>query len=194
MIPYSSSELLAVALAASFAAGLNVYATIATLGLLAHAHAFPLPPALHLLESWPIIVASVLLFILEFIADKIPLFDLFWNALSTFVKVPVAALLSFGATQHLSPGMQAASAALGGVIALLVHGSKLAARTAVTPSPEPFSNIALSFGEDIAAISITWFATRHPIAAGTVVAVCLLLCILAIRWSIRALRRMFRQV
>ncbi len=192
MFSFTTSELFAIALAASFAAGLNVYATIATLGLLAHAHAFQLPPALHLLESWPVIAASLVLFGLEFVADKVPLFDLFWNALSTFVKVPVAALLSYGATQHLSPGLQVTAAALGGAIALLVHGSKLAARTAVTPSPEPFSNIALSFAEDIAAVSITWFATRHPIAAGAIAAVCLLFCVLAIRWIIRALRRMFR--
>ena len=192
MFFFANSELLALAVAASFAAGLNVYATTATLGLLAHAHAFQLPPALHLLESWPVIVASVLLFALEFVADKVPLFDLFWNALSTFVKVPIAALLSYGATQHLSPGLQATAAALGGLIALLVHGSKLAARTAVTPSPEPVSNITLSFAEDIAAISITWFATRHPIAAGAIAAICLLVCLLALRWIIRALRRMFR--
>jgi Domain of unknown function (DUF4126) len=141
-----------------------------------------------------VIVVSILLFALEFVADKVPVFDLLWNALSTFVKVPVAALLSFGATQHLSPGLQATAAALGGGIALVTHGSKLAARTAVTPSPEPFSNIALSFTEDIAAISITWFATRHPIAASAIVAVCLFLCILAIRWIIRALRQMFQQL
>jgi Domain of unknown function (DUF4126) len=194
MFSFTNSELLAIAIAASFAAGLNAYATIATLGLLSHIHAFQLPPALHLLESWPVIAVSGLLFAVEFIADKIPLFDLVWNALSTFVKVPVAALLSYGATQHLSPGLQAAAAALGGVIALLAHGTKLAARTAVTPSPEPFSNIALSFAEDAAAISITWFATKHPIAAGVTVAVCLVLCVLAIRWIIRALRRMFQQL
>src|SRR5690349_10976216 len=87
MFSFTGSEILAVVIAASFAAGLNVYATVATLGLLSHAHAFQLPPALHLLDSWPIIIACALLFGLEFIADKIPVFDLLWNALSTFVKV-----------------------------------------------------------------------------------------------------------
>jgi hypothetical protein len=95
MFSFTSAELLAVAIAASFAAGLNVYAMTATLGLLAHAHLFQLPPALHLLESPPVIIASIVLFAVEFIADKLPLFDLFWNALSTFVKVPVAALFSY---------------------------------------------------------------------------------------------------
>ncbi|HEY7404201.1 MAG TPA: DUF4126 domain-containing protein [Candidatus Angelobacter sp.] len=194
MFSLTGNDILAIVLAASFAAGLNVYATIATLGLLSHAHAFTLPPALHLLESWPVIIVCALLFGLEFVADKIPVFDLIWNALNTFVKVPTAALLAYGATQHLSPGMQAAATALGGAIALLVHGSKIAVRTAVTPTPEPFSNIALSLGEDVAAISLTWLATQHPIIAGTIAAVCLLLCVLAIRYVIRALRRMFHQV
>jgi len=193
MLSFTSNEILAIAIASSFAAGLNVYATVATLGLLSHAHAFQLPPALHMLGSWPVIIVCAVLFGLEFFADKIPVFDLIWNALSTFVKVPVAALLSYGAAQHLSPTGQIAVAALGGAIALAAHGSKIAVRTAVTPSPEPFSNIALSFAEDIAAVSITWLATRHPIIAGFIVAICLLLAILAIRYLVRALRRLFQR-
>ena len=191
MLSFTSNDILAVVIAASFAAGLNVYATVATLGLLSHAHAFQLPPALHLLGSWPVILVCAVLFGIEFFADKVPVFDLLWNALNTFVKVPVATLLSYGAAQHLSPGLQIAVAALGGVIALAAHGSKLAIRTAITPSPEPFSNIALSLTEDVAAISLTWFATRHPIIAGVIVAVCLVLAILAIRYLVRAFRRLF---
>jgi uncharacterized protein DUF4126 len=193
MLSFTSNEILAIAIASSFAAGLNVYATVATLGLLSHAHAFQLPPALHMLGSWPVIIVCAVLFALEFFADKVPVFDLIWNALSTFVKVPVAALLSYGAAQHLSPTGQIAVAALGGAIALAAHGGKIAVRTAVTPSPEPFSNIALSFAEDIAAVSITWLATRHPIIAGFIVAICLLVAILAIRYLMRALRRLFQR-
>jgi F0F1-type ATP synthase membrane subunit c/vacuolar-type H+-ATPase subunit K len=193
MLSFTTNEILAVAIAASFAAGLNVYATVATLGVLSHVQAFQLPPALHILGSWPVIIVCAILFGLEFFADKIPIFDLIWNALNTFVKVPVATLLSYGAAQHLSPGLQVAVAALGGAIALASHGSKLAVRTAVTPSPEPFSNMALSLGEDVAAISLTWFATRHPIIATGIVAICLVMAILAIRYLLRALRRLFRQ-
>lgn len=193
MLSFTSNEILAVVIAASFASGLNVYATVATLGLLSRVHVFQLPPALHMLGSWPVILACALLFGLEFFADKVPVFDLIWNALSTFVKVPVATLLSYGAAQHLSPGMQIVVAALGGVIALAAHGSKLAIRTAVTPSPEPFSNIALSLAEDVVAVSLTWFATRHPIIAAVIVAICLALAILAIRYLARAVRRLFQQ-
>ena len=193
MISFNSHELVAVVIAASFAAGLNVYATVATLGVLSHVHAVQLPAQLHMLGSWPVIVVCALLFGLEFFADKIPVFDLIWNALNTFVKVPIAALMSYGAAQHLSPGLQLAVGALGGVIALFAHGGKMAVRTAVTPSPEPFSNIALSLAEDVAAISLTWFATRHPLIAGVIVAVCLLLAVLTIRYLVRALRRLFHQ-
>ena len=193
MLSFTSNEILTVVIAASFASGLNVYATVATLGLLSHVHAFQLPPALQLLGSWPVILVCAVLFALEFFADKIPVFDLIWNALSTFVKVPIATLLSYGAAQHLSPGPQIAVAALGGVIALAAHGSKIAMRTAVTQSPEPFSNMALSLAEDVAASSLTWFATRHPITAGIIVAICLLLAILAIRYLVRAFRRLFQQ-
>jgi len=193
MPSFASNEILTVVIAASFAAGLNVYATVATLGLLSHVHAFQLPPALHLLGSWPVILVCAVIFGIEFFADKIPVFDLLWNLLNTFVKMPVATLLSYRAAQHLSPGLQIAVAALGGVIALAAHGSKLAIRTAVTPSPEPFSNIALSLTEDVAAISLTWFATRHPITAAIIASICLALAILAIRYLVRALRRLFQQ-
>jgi Domain of unknown function (DUF4126) len=194
MPSFTSNDILTVVIAASFATGLNVYATVATLGLLSRLHAFQLPPALHLLGSWPVIVVCAVLFCIEFFADKVPVFDLLWNALNTFVKVPVATLLSYGAAQHLSPGLQIAVAALGGVIALAAHGSKLAIRTAVTPSPEPFSNVALSLAEDVAAISLTWFATRHPIMAAIIATICLLLAILAIRYLVRAFRRLFSRL
>jgi len=194
MFSFSSHDVLAIAVVASFASGLNVYATVATLGLLSHFHAFELPPALDLLNSWPVIVAAALLFGLEFFADKIPVFDLLWNALHTFVRVPVAALLSFGAAQNLSPEAQIAASAMGGLIALAAHSGKIAIRAVATPSPEPLSNAALSFGEDIAAIFLTWFATRHPVAASAIVVVCLALVVLAVRYVVRSVRRLFQQV
>lgn len=185
--------MLAIVVGASFAAGLNVYATVATLGLLSHTHLFQLPPALYVVGSWPVIVVCLLLFGVELFADKIPVFDLIWNALSTFVRVPVAALLSYGATQHLSPGAQVIATILGGAIALAAHSGKIAVRTAVTPSPEPASNIALSLGEDLVAVALTWFATRHPIVSAIVVAICVLLVILMIRSVVRSVKRLFQQ-
>ena len=182
----------ALLLATSFAAGLNVYATVATLGLLARAQVLVLPPALHPVASWYVIGACVALFLVEFFADKIPAFDLVWNALHTFVRIPVAALLAWGATTQLSPGMQLLAAVLGGGIALAAHGGKMAARLAVTPSPEPLSNIGLSLGEDALAVFLTWFATQHPYITAAIVAVALLLVVLTIRFVVRALRSLFR--
>jgi Domain of unknown function (DUF4126) len=177
--------------AVSFAAGLNVYATVATLGLLAHSGVLSLPPALHLVASWYVIAASGALFAIEFFADKIPAFDLVWNALHTFIRIPAAALIAYRATAALSPWEQFAAAAAGGAIALAAHGGKTAVRAAVTPSPEPFSNITLSLGEDALAVFLTWFATRHPYSAAAIVAVLLVITVVLVRWVLRALKALF---
>jgi hypothetical protein len=180
-------------IAVSFAAGLNTYATVATLGLLGHFHCIALPPSLHLLTGWPIIIAAAVLFGIEFFADKIPAFDLIWNALHTFIRVPVAALLAYQATASLSPGEQLAATLAGGLIAFIAHGGKTAVRAAVTPSPEPFSNIALSMGEDVIAVSLTWLSTVKPYVAAAIAAVFLLILILLIRWVLHALASLFRR-
>jgi hypothetical protein len=162
------------------------------LGLLARAHVVALPAALHPVSSWYVIAACIALFVVEFFADKIPAFDLVWNALHTFVRIPIAGLLAWGAAAQLSPGMQLLAALLGAGIALAAHGGKMAARLAVTPSPEPLSNIGLSLGEDAVAVFLTWFATQHPYITAAIVAAALLLVLLMIRWVVRALRSLFR--
>ena len=186
------SELFALLAAIGFAAGLNLYATVAALGLLARFRHLPLPPGLHLLQGWPVIAACIVLFVIEFFADKIPAFDLLWNALHTFIRVPVAGLLAYQATSQLSPEHQLLATLLGAAVALAAHGGKMAARAAVTPSPEPFSNIALSLGEDVLAIALTWLATRHPYAAGTLAAIFVAVIVLLMHWVIRAMRALFR--
>jgi hypothetical protein len=193
-MPFTPSTIAALVIAASFAAGLNVYATVLTLGLLAHAHWVALPPGLEALSSWWIIGVSGTLFAVEFVADKIPGFDLLWNALHTFIRVPVAALLAFRATSQLTPGMQVLATAVGAAIALAAHGSKTAARALVTPSPEPVSNIALSSSEDVAAVGITWLATQHPWAAASITLALLLASVLMVRWVIKALRGLLQRL
>lgn len=189
---FNPQEIFAIVVAASFAAGLNVYATVATLGLLGHFRWVELPGSLHAVTSWPVIVIAALLFLVELFADKIPAFDLVWNALHTFIRIPVAALLGYAATAHLSPTDQIAAALLAGGIALVAHSGKTAARAAVTPSPEPVSNIALSAGEDVAAIGLTWFATRHPYLAAAIALTAVVVLILLIRVLWRALKRLFQ--
>lgn len=186
------AELFALLAAIGFAAGLNLYATVAVLGLLARFGHLPLPPGLQLLAGWPVIIASLALFLLEFFADKVPAFDLIWNALHTFIRVPVAGLLAYRATSQLSPEHQLLATLLGAAVALIAHSGKTAARAAVTPSPEPVSNITLSVGEDILAIGLTWLATRHPYIAGSLATIFVVIIVLLIRWVIRAMRALFR--
>jgi len=130
-----TAELFALLAAIGFAAGLNLYATVAVLGLLAHFGHLPLPPGLQLLNTWTVIIVSSALFAVEFFADKVPAFDLIWNALHTFVRIPIAGLLAYQATNQLSPEKQLLATLLGALVALAAHGGKTAARAAVTPSP-----------------------------------------------------------
>jgi len=187
-----ANEIVALLVATSFAAGLNVYATVATLGLLGHFGVVGLPTELHRLDSWWIIGASAVLFTVEFFADKVPAFDLIWNALHTFIRIPIAAFLAYAATSHLSPEKQLLATLAGGLIAFAAHGAKTSLRAAITPSPEPLSNLSLSLGEDVAAISLTWFATRHPYAAAAIVLFLLLIIAVLVRWVVRALKALFR--
>jgi hypothetical protein len=188
---FSPSTIAALVIAASFAAGLNVYATVLTLGVLARLHWAVLPGGLEMLGDWWVIGASATMFAAEFVADKIPGFDMVWNALHTFVRIPVAALLAYGATTHLSPPMQLLAVAVGSGIALAAHGSKTAVRAAVTPSPEPVSNIALSTTEDAAAVGLSWLVTVHPWVSASIALAGVVFAVLAVRWVVKAMRRMF---
>ncbi len=187
-----SAELFSLLVAIGFAAGLNLYATVAVLGLLARFGHMPLPPGLQLLEAWPVIAAAVAMFAIEFLADKIPAFDMIWNALHTFIRVPVAGLVAYRATSQLSPEHQLLATLLGAAIALVAHSGKTAARAAVTASPEPLSNITLSVGEDILAIGLTWLATRHPYVAGALATVLVVIVVVLTRLVVRAMRALFR--
>lgn len=187
-----ADELLALAIAICFAAGLNLSAVLLTLGLLAQADIVTLPGSIAMIGDWWVIGISAALCVLELVADKIPGFDLIWNALMTFIRVPAGALLAFAATDALSPGMQIAAAVAGGAVTFAAHGTKLALRGAVTPSPEPFSNVGLSVLDDIVAVGLTWFAVAHPYIAAGLVLVLAAVAFVAIRWMIGAIRRVFR--
>jgi Domain of unknown function (DUF4126) len=185
------SQLFALLAAVGFAAGLNVYATVGVLGLLARFGHMPLPPGLQVLQSWVVIGACAAMFLVEFFADKVPAFDLIWNALQTFVRVPVAAFIGYRAASQLSPEHQLLAALVGAGLAFAAHGGKTAVRAAVTPSPEPVSNITLSLGEDAVAIGLTWLATRHPYIAGTAAIVAVIISVLLLRVLVKALRGLF---
>jgi hypothetical protein len=191
---FTPSTIAGLVIAASFAAGLNVYATVLTLGILSRVHWVELPPGLELLANGWVIAVSAAMFSIEFFADKVPAFDLIWNALHTFVRIPLAALLAYRATLQLSPEMQLLATVGGALIAMAAHSSKTAARTLVTPSPEPISNIALSTGEDAVAVGLTWTATRHPWIAGSIAAGLTIAAILAAHWIWRAVSRTWKKL
>jgi len=187
-----AAELTALLVVVCFSAGLNVYATVAMLGLLARTGILALPPSLRLTESWYVMSICVVLFLVEFVGDKIPVFDLVWNVLQTFVRIPVAALLAYAATSHLPEWEQVLATLLGGLIALASHGGKTAARAIVAHSPEPVSNIALSLIEDALVVFLIWFATRHPYIAASIVATAVLLVAMMVRLVWRAMCSLFR--
>jgi hypothetical protein len=191
---FNPANITALVIAASFAAGLNIYATVLTLGILARTQWVALPPGLDSLGHTWILVVCGIMFAMEFVADKIPAFDLVWNTLHTVVRVPIAALVAYHASSQLSPQMQVLATAIGAVVALAAHSSKIALRAAVTPSPEPVSNIALSTTEDAAAIGLTWFATHHPIIAAFIALAFLSAAIIAARALLRAIQRPLRKL
>jgi hypothetical protein len=166
-------ETLGLALGAGFSSGLNLYATIATLGLLERFGVIHLPPSLHGLSHSAVLGIAVVLYVLEFFADKIPYIDTAWDVIHTFIRPPAAAFLAFSAAGAAPAEWRWCAALLAGGVALTSHGTKASARAAVNTTPEPFSNWILSFGEDALAVWLTWMATVHPVAT-TVIVVALL--------------------
>lgn len=191
-MPLDPREIVAFLIAVSFAAGLNVSGTVAVLGLFARFGFLELPGDLGMLESWWVIGSAGVLFAVEVVADKIPLFDLIWNVLQTFVRVPTAALLAYAATPSLEPGWQLGATALGATLALTAHTLKTAMRTAVSASPEPASNIGLSVTEDVLALGLTWFAASYPWVAAAIVVVLIVTAVVILRLLWRGARRLMR--
>jgi hypothetical protein len=188
-------QTLGLALGAGFSSGLNLYATVATLGLLQRYGVLHLPPSLQGLSHPWVLGIAIALYLVEFLADKIPYFDTIWDAVHTFIRPPAAALLAYAAAGAAPAEWRWGAALLAGGVALTSHGTKARARAAVNTSPEPFSNWVLSFGEDVLAIWLTWMATAHPLATAIIVialvAISAMLLHYLFRFARRALRRLF---
>lgn len=186
---------LALALGAGFSSGLNLYATVATLGLLQRFGILRLPGSLGVLAHPRIIGLAVGLYLIEFFADKVPYVDTLWDSIHTFIRPPAAAVLAYAATGAAGAEWRWAAALLAGGVALTSHGTKASARAAVNTIPEPVSNWALSFGEDLLAVWLTWMASAHPLATVIIVtllvALCVFLLVRLFRFARRALRRLF---
>ena len=185
----SEPQIVAFLVAVGFAAGLNVYATTAVLGLIGRADLLVLPGSLGAIESWWVIGVCLALWAVEFIADKIPAFDVVWNLGSSLVRIPVAAVIGYAGAADLDPGMQALASAAGAVLAALAASGKAATHASVAPSPEPFSNIALSVAEDATAVFLVWFATAHPVLAALIALSLAIVVVLLVRTVWRVVRR-----
>jgi len=154
---------IAVALGAGWASGLNTYAAVLVLGAAQRFGLVALPHDLQVLGSPWVMGVAALLFALNFFADKIPYVDSINDMLQTFVRVPAGALLAYGAAGGLSPEVAVIAGLLGGTLAAGTHVAKTGTRALINTSPEPFSNIAASFAEDISVIGGLALAIAHPI-------------------------------
>lgn len=161
----------------AFASGLNLYATIAVAGLLERFGGVHLPGSLAILGNPLVITAALLLYFVEFTADKIPYVDHAWDVLHTFIRPFAAAVLAYSATAAIPQEWRVLAALLAGGIALTSHGTKATMRVAVNASPEPFSNSIVSIAEDAIAIFFAWMATQHPYAAIFLVILSVAFCI-----------------
>jgi hypothetical protein len=177
----------------AFASGINLYATIAVLGLCSHFELIALPEAFRAFDNPYVITAALAMYLIEFVADKIPWLDTAWDAVHTVIRPVGGALVAVTTLGSSSPAMQTFAALLGGSVAMTTHLTKASTRAAANTSPEPFSNWLLSVGEDVFVVALTYFAVQHPVLA-TVIALVLLLIIAACAsLIIRALRRRYQR-
>ncbi len=156
------TDLIALTMGASWAAGINLYAAIATLGILSATGNMTLPPDLQVLANPLVIGAACLMYAVEFIADKTPGVDTGWDTIHTFIRIPAGALLAAGAVGDVNPAVSLAAAILGGSLAAGTHGLKAGTRLLINTSPEPFSNWVVSIAEDVLVIGGIWTAVNHP--------------------------------
>ncbi|MBA3344864.1 MAG: DUF4126 domain-containing protein [Gemmatimonadales bacterium] len=169
----SPFETLGFALGTSFASGLNVYLTVAAAGLFQRFGVVNLPEQLQILSHPVVLGVALTLFVVEFVADKIPYVDTVWDAAHTFIRPPAAAVLSYSAFagEALPEEWKLGAALLAGSVALTSHGAKASTRAAVNVSPEPFSNWTLSLLEDGLVVFLAWMAAEHPLLTAALVVV-----------------------
>jgi Domain of unknown function (DUF4126) len=149
----------------AFASGLNLYATVAVLGLCQHFNLVSLPPQFEPFGHPVVIIAALAMYLVEFVADKIPWVDSIWDMAHTIVRPLGGAVVAITALGSPSPEMDALAGVLGASVALATHLTKAGTRAAANASPEPFSNWILSFVEDLVAIGLVYFAAEYPVLA-----------------------------
>ena len=185
---------LGTAAGSAWLSGINLYATVLTLGVLQRLHLVKLPGGLDMLGEWWVIGLAAVLYLIEFVADKIPAVDSVWDAIHTFIRVPAGAILAATAFAEFDPAVKMAAMILGGGLALGSHGTKAATRLAANTSPEPVSNVALSLTEDVIAFGSAILMAFFPVVMLVVVAIFLIVMIWLTPKIIRALRWLYARL
>ena len=185
-------SILSLALGSAWTSGINLYATVTVLGLLQKFGAARLPGGLEVLDNWWIIGIAGFLYLIEFVADKVPYVDSIWDVVHTFIRVPAGAVVAYAATSEMEPSITVIAALLGGGLALTSHGTKAALRGTANLSPEPVSNWALSLLEDGLAI----IGTVLSVVAPVLIVIILIIFLIFFFWFtpkvFRAVARMMR--
>ena len=185
---------LAIGMGASWVAGINLYATVATLGLLSRFANLKLPGELEVLTSWWVIGIALFLFVVEFIADKIPVVDSTWDVIHTFIRIPAGAVLAATAFGDFDKSVQVIAFLLGGGLALSSHGTKAATRAVINTSPEPVSNIVVSVAEDVLVVVSILLAAFLPVVVFFVIAAGLAVSLWVLPRVIKFFRQVFRRI
>jgi hypothetical protein len=179
--------------AVSFASGLNIYATILTLGLLGRFDIVQLPGQMDVVSSTPVLAVAAILYAIEFVADKIPYIDSIWDMIHGVIRPIGGAVLAYSAAGNVDPQWQMLAALIGGSVALTSHAAKASTRAAANLSPEPFSNWLLSFGEDVVAVGLVSLAVMYPwIALGIALVLITLAIVIIVKFS-RFVSRLWRR-
>jgi hypothetical protein len=184
------TQILGLAMGSAWTSGVNLYATVAVLGLLERYGLAHLPGDLKVLANPWVLGVAIALYVVEFFADKIPYLDTVWDAIHTFIRVPAGAVLAYGATAQLDPAARTVALLVGGGLALSSHGTKAAIRAAANLSPEPFTNWALSLAEDVLVIGAVILAVIKPLAILCVILVFVIVALWLLPKIFRRLRRL----
>ncbi|MGK0256845.1 MAG: hypothetical protein ACI96M_000273 [Candidatus Azotimanducaceae bacterium] len=156
-------QIIALTMGAAWASGINLYATVAILGLAGTTGYIELPATLDMVQDPLVILAAGFMYCVEFFADKTPGVDTAWDALHTFIRIPAGAMLAAGAVGDVAPAMAIAAGLVGGTVAATTHATKASSRLMINTSPEPFSNWGASIAEDVAVLVGLWAAFNHPV-------------------------------
>ncbi|MGZ8164391.1 MAG: DUF4126 domain-containing protein [Methylobacter sp.] len=186
------STTLALTMGLAWASGINLYATLFTLGYLANTGNIDLPADLQVVASPVVMGAAGLMYCIEFFADKMPGVDTGWDTIHTFIRIPAGAMLAAGAVGDLNPAVEIAAAILGGGLTAGTHATKAGTRVLINTSPEPFSNWLASVGEDIAVVGGIWACINHPLLFLIALALFILLMIWLLPRIWAGVKRVFR--